>query len=257
MCLINFHFQQHPVYQLVVVANRDEFYERPTAAAAFWEDDANILAGRDLLQKGTWMGISKEGRFAALTNYRDPRLPQTGRFSRGEIVRTFLSSNIEAPEFIDQLAKTRDDYAGYNVLVGDGNGLFHYNNIFDERNVITAGTHSLSNHTLNTPWPKVAKGKQKLAQYVCANPNELQLEPLFDIVADEEMAPDEALPQTGVSLEWERTLSPLFIKSPKYGTRASTVLLMDINGEVTFVERSFDKGAFHQEKQFTFNIAPK
>lgn len=254
MCLINFHFQQHPVYQLVVVANRDEFYERPTAPASFWEDAPNILAGRDLLQKGTWLGVSKEGRFAALTNFRDPRLPETGRISRGEIVREFLSSNIKANDFIDKLAKTREDYAGYNVVVGDRNGLVHYNNIFDEMNIITAGTHSLSNHTLNTPWPKVIKGKQKLAQNVEANLDKLQLESLFQIVADEEIAPDEILPKTGVSLEWERILSPLFIKRPNYGTRSSTVLLIDKNGQVTFVERSFENGEFHHESQFTFSV---
>ena len=253
MCLINFHVKNHATYDLIVVANRDEFYNRPTAAASFWEDHPNILAGRDLLQCGTWLGITKEGRFAALTNFRDPKRAH-GRISRGDIVRDYLSTNVTTQDFIHTLAKTREDYGGYNILIGDVNGLVHYNNIFDEVNVVPVGTHSLSNSTLNTPWPKVVKGRNRLQQYVQTNVHNVQLEPLFSIVADEETASDEDLPKTGVSLEWERVLSPMFIKSPHYGTRASTILLIDKERNVTFVERTFLNGTFHTERRFDFKI---
>ncbi|WP_277587035.1 NRDE family protein [Psychrobacillus antarcticus] len=253
MCLVNFHLQSHPVYPLVVVANRDEFYERPTAVASFWEDYPSILAGRDLLQMGTWLGVTREGRFAALTNYRDP-MEKTGRFSRGDIVRDYLANDDAPLDFIQKLRNNRSDYGGYNVVVGDAGQLFHYNNILDEMNEISPGTHSLSNHTLNTPWPKVAKGKKLLGDIVLSNPGELQLDSLFDIISDRTIAEDENLPQTGVGLEMERLLSPLFIKSPTYGTRSSTVLLIDKDHHVTFVERTFQDGKLHKENRFDFTI---
>ncbi|MDF2065491.1 NRDE family protein [Bacillus sp. Cr_A10] len=253
MCLVNFHFQEHPVYKLIVVANRDEFYERPTAAAGFWKDYPGILAGRDLVHMGTWLGVTRDGRFAALTNYRDPNEAK-GRFSRGDIVRDFLANGEASVDFIQTLAKNKGKYGGFNVVVGDGNHLFHYNNILNEMNEIPPGTHSLSNHTLNTPWPKVAIGKKQLGDYVRSCPGEVQIDSLFDIISDQTIAEDQHLPNTGVGLEMERLLSPLFIKSPNYGTRSSTVLLMDKENHVTFVERTFHEGVFQTEKRFEFTI---
>jgi len=252
MCLINFHFQDHPKYKLVVVANRDESYARPTASADFWEDNQNILAGRDLLQGGTWLGVTKTGRFAALTNYRDPSLPTSGRVSRGAIVRQYLSADVEPLEFIRKLAEDRSLYDGFNIIVGGGDQLVHYNNILDETNVITPGTHSLSNHTLNTPWPKVVKGRQQLKDYMQANQNTLEFRSLFEIISDRTIAEDKDLPHTGVGLELERALSSLFIKTPNYGTRSSTVLLIDKKDEITFIERAFIEGELYEEKRFTF-----
>ena len=257
MCLINFHFHNHPHYKLILVANRDEEYSRPTANAEFWDDYSFILAGRDLKQMGTWLGITKNGRFAALTNFRDPGLPKSGRFSRGDIVRQFLAEDVEPHIFIEKLAKNRTLYDGYNVLVGNSNQLLHYNNILDEINEITAGTHSLSNHTLDTPWPKVIKGKKILGDYVKNHSTNIQIHSLFNIVADRTIAEDEALPNTGVGLEMERWLSPLFIKMPKYGTRSSTVVLIDKKDNVTFAERVFLEGELQQENQFTFKIEDK
>lgn len=254
MCLVNLHFQEHPIYKLIVVANRDEFYARPTVAAGFWEDEPKILAGRDLVQKGTWLGVSREGRFAALTNYRDPKLPEIGRFSRGNIVRDFLACDEQPIDFIQSLAKSREQYGGYNVIIGDSNQLFHYNNILDEMKNIPSGTHSLSNHTLNTPWPKVVKGSMRLSEYVRTNSNAVKFDSLFNIVADRQTAEDDALPDTGVGLEMERLLSPLFIKSPNYGTRSSTVLLIDKENQVQFVERTFQDGEFQEENRFDFVI---
>lgn len=256
MCLINFQFQQHPKYPLIVVANRDEEYKRPTKEAHFWEDEPNLLAGRDLVQKGTWLGITKTGRFAALTNFRDPTLPMR-LFSRGDIVRQYLLGNTEPVAFVKKLSETRDDYGGYNVLVGDCHQLLHYNNILDETNIIQPGTHSLSNHSLNTPWPKVLKGKQRLEDYLSNAREEVEKEVLFNILADQERAKDEELPNTGVGLEMERNLSSLFIKIPNYGTRASTILLWDRENEVTFVERTFKNGEFQFDRRFQFRINEK
>lgn len=253
MCLIHLHYDNHPIYKLIVVANRDEFYNRPAQPAHFWEDEPNILAGRDLLQMGTWLGISKNGRFAAITNFRDPSLPDGPR-SRGEIVRNFLKDSLRPKEFIERLAKLKNSYGGFNVIVWHKDQLFHYNNILDEKNEIPPGTHSISNHTLNTPWPKVVKGKTRLAEYMSNHPGEVHIDELFEIVMDREMAPDDQLPNTGVGLEMERNLSPAFIKLPHYGTRCSTVLLIGHDRNVTFVERTFHHGEFQFEKRFHFQI---
>jgi len=253
MCLIHFHYKEHPIYQLIVIANRDEIYDRPTAPAHFWEDEPEILAGRDLLQMGTWLGISKNGRFAAITNFRDPTLPERPR-SRGEIVRNFLAGQVPPKDFIENLAKEKDCYGGFNVILWDGEHLLHYNNIFDEKYEISQGTHSVSNHTLNTPWPKVVKGKGRLEEYIKTHPHLVHIDDLFEIMMDREIAPDEELPDTGVGLEMERNLSATFIQLPHYGTRCSTVLLIDKEWNVTFVERTFNSGNFKFEKRFQFKI---
>ena len=254
MCLINFNFQNHSKYKLIVAANRDESYARPTSSAHFWEDEALILAGRDLLKGGTWLGITKNGRFAALTNYRDPSLPIIGRFSRGDIVQQYLTTDVEPHTFIRKLADERSLYDGFNIIVGNGDQLIHYNNILNETNVISPGTHSLSNHTLNTPWPKVVTGKKKLSDYVSTIQNSIDMDSLFDILSDRTIAEDNKLPETGVGLEMERALSPLFIKSPNYGTRSSTIVLIDRENNVTFAERVFVEGGLYEEKRFNFKI---
>lgn len=253
MCLIHFNYNEHPIYQFILVANRDEFYSRPTKPADFWEDEPHILAGRDLLQMGTWLGVSKNGRFAAITNFRAPTLPERP-FSRGEIVKKFLTNPIQPNQFINQLENERDSYGGYNVIIFDGNVLLHYNNILDEKHEISPGTHSISNYSLNTPWPKVVKGKALLSKYVKNHPRKIQIDELFQIVMDREIAPDDQLPNTGVGLEMERKLSPSFIQLPHYGTRCSTVLLVDYDQNVTFVERTFHNGELQFEKQFEFQI---
>ncbi len=253
MCLINFHLHNHPNYKLIIAANRDEFYARPTARAHFWEDYPTVLAGRDLMQMGTWLGITKAGRFAALTNYRDPSMEQQGKISRGEIVTDYLTSELTPQEYLQLLRKQKDNYVGFNVLVGNSEMIYYYNNIQDEISPIAKGTHALSNHFLNTPWPKVTKGRQMLQEYVQQH-NKVQMDDLFDIISDAEEADDDALPETGVGIELERKLSPLFIRTADYGTRSSTVLLIDRNHQVTFVERTYRKGNFEKENQFTFQI---
>ncbi|QDI92392.1 NRDE family protein [Salicibibacter halophilus] len=254
MCLINFQWKAHKHYPLIIAANRDEFYERPTAPAHFWEDEPELLAGRDLVQKGTWLGITKQGKFAALTNFRDPQQIDPGKASRGEIVKQFLTEDWSPKEFVESLREHRESYTGYNVIAGTLDEMYHYNNVHNELNKVNPGAHGLSNDSLNTPWPKVIKGKQTLNVYA-TQASEIKTEPLFQMLSDTEQAPVEELPATGIDPDFERQLSPLFIHTENYGTRASTVLLIDNQKNVTFVERRFNEGVFTGEQSFSFRVS--
>lgn len=253
MCLIHFHLQDHPNYKLIVAANRDESYDRPTEKAHYWPDTPSLLAGRDMLQGGTWLGITKEGRFAALTNIRDLSLEGKDKKSRGHIVREFLSTTISPSDFLEKISNERDAYAGFNIIVGNASELFHYNNIENTITALPAGTHSLSNATLNTPWPKVVKGRAKLDTYLRQN-DYVKTDDLFHILESEEEAPDSALPNTGIGLDLERKLSASFIKTPNYGTRSATVILINREFDVVFNERTYINGEMTAEEKFTFTL---
>lgn len=255
MCLINFHLNEHPNYKLIVVANRDESYARPTAPANFWKDYPDLLAGRDLLGMGTWLGITRQGKFAALTNFRDLTLePLTvDKITRGEIVTNYLTEDISPQAYLEKLHQHKDRYEGFNVIVGSADQLFYYNNIESNIKEIHHGTHGISNHMLNTPWPKVTKSKEKFQEYIM-NHDVIGANDLFDIFADCELAEDHNLPNTGVGLDLERQLSPLFIKTPDYGTRSSTVLFVDHDNYLTFVERTYQNGEFVRDNRHSFRI---
>jgi uncharacterized protein with NRDE domain len=238
MCLILVAWQAHPEYPLVVAANRDEFFKRPTAAASFWPG-GQILAGRDLEAGGTWMGTTIDGRFAALTNFRAPELHREGAASRGRLVADFLGSN-EAPNA--WLAKFGQDAASYNpfnLLVGDRHTLACLSSTDGKTRELAPGVYGLSNHLLDTPWPKVNAAKSSLARALEALPDD---RPLFDLLRDDSIHPDDALPRTGVSLEWERLLSAAFVKAPGYGTRSSTVLIVSRDGTPVFDEQTWLEG---------------
>jgi uncharacterized protein with NRDE domain len=241
MCLIAFAYKTHPRYSLVVAANRDEFYRRPTAPVDFWPECPCVLAGRDLEQGGTWLGVSRDGRFAALTNYRDPAANRPDARSRGELVRDYLCGSMSPQEYLERVKASGGDYNGFNLLVGDAGGLWYYSNRTDVVAAVAPGVHGLSNHLLDTPWPKVAKAKAGLAACL-AGPDDALATGLFALLADAEPAPDGALPDTGVGLAWERTLSPVFIASADYGTRSSTVVLLG-GGGTRFAERTWPEGA--------------
>lgn len=251
MCLIIFQFKKHEKYKLIVAANRDEFYGRPAKEAHFWEDEPGILAGRDLLQMGTWLGMTKSGRFSALTNYRDPSLPEIGKVSRGALVRDSLAAAFSPEDFLKSV--NPESYTGFNILLGDPDNLYYYSNLHQEIVEIEPGTHGLSNHLLNTPWPKVVKGKKSLESYL-DNAKTVDPDALFELLRDSEEADDANLPDSGVGLEFERMLSPMFIKSPEYGTRSATVVLIDYDNNVTFAERTYEKGEFSNQQLFTFTI---
>ncbi|MFD1031284.1 NRDE family protein [Metaplanococcus flavidus] len=252
MCLILFQYRQHHKYKLIVAANRDEFYGRPAAEAHFWVDHPDLLAGRDLQQMGTWLGVTKSGRFAALTNYRDPSLPETGKISRGALVKDYLAVDSLPENFLEAIKP--EDYTGFNILLGDLDNLYYYSNIQQEIIKISPGTHGLSNHLLNTPWPKVVKGKKSMESYL-NDANEVDPDSLFELLRDSEQAADPHLPVSGVGLEFERILSPIFIKTPEYGTRSATVLLVDYDNNVTFAERTYEKGEFSNQQRFQFSVS--
>lgn len=253
MCIISFHYQQHPKYKLIVVANRDEFYRRPTKHVHFWNDHPNLLAGRDLEAKGTWLGMTKEGKFAALTNYRHPKyIERKYERSRGDIVKNFLINEIDPETYLRQLDEEKNNYSGFNVLVGHADELYYYGNEQGKITKIEPGTHSLSNQLLNTPWPKVERAKTLLHDYVMNNET-VEPDDLFTQLSDNTMAHDDILPNTGVGLPLERQLSPIFIRTKDYGTRSSTVILVTHDNEVQFIERIYNDGEFKKEIPFQFS----
>ena len=256
MCLINFCFQAHDRYKLVIAANRDESFQRPTQQAHYWKDAPSILAGRDLEKMGTWLGVTKTGRIAALTNFRDPSEKTEGKQSRGDIVRDFLEGSQSPKVFMSELQRQKDQYPGFNLLAGTADELLYYSNRRDEIETVTPGIHSLSNAFLNTPWPKTEKGKAYLEECLRHSPA-THTDCLFSFLQDGKWAADEELPSTGVSLDWERKLSPLFINSEDYGTRSSTVLIIDQMNHVTFTERTYLQGKLVGKEAFQFKIESK
>jgi uncharacterized protein with NRDE domain len=239
MCLLLMALNRHSTYPLIFLANRDEYYERPSAPARFWEEAPSVLAGKDLRAGGTWLGISKDGRIAAVTNYRDPSSIKENAPSRGRLVSGFLLGHREPLEYLDILKKDAGRYNGFNLIMGEKDRLYWYSNRGRRVQSLRPGIYGLSNHLLDTQWPKVARGKEALTRLLSmqADPSD---EELFRILADRTPADDASLPHTGVDLEWERILAPIFIKSPLYGTRSSTVLLIDAGNRVTFIEKTFN-----------------
>jgi uncharacterized protein with NRDE domain len=243
MCLILLAHRAHPDYPLVVAANRDEFYARPTAPAAFWDDAPHVLAGRDLEAGGSWLGVTRSGRWAALTNYRDPSLTRTGRPSRGALVGDFLRGDASPADYLAAVAADAERYDGFNLLVGDLTGAHYFGNRVSgdaAPRTLEPGLYGLSNHLLDTPWPKVARGRRLLGELLESGAPTTGA--LLEILYDTEIAPAHALPDTGVGAEWERVLSASFIATPTYGTRASTALVIDDARHATFVERTFLPG---------------
>jgi uncharacterized protein with NRDE domain len=240
MCLLLFSFNKHPDYPIILAANRDEFFERPTEAASFWDDYPSMLAGRDLRQGGTWMGVNKAGRIAAVTNYREPSLNKPDAISRGALVSDYLQGNESAQDYIHKVMAQSHAYDEFNLLVGDKQSLLFFCSVEDDYQRLKPGLYGISNGKLDSPWPKVEKGKAALESIIQTS-EEPEPEKLFDLLADKTIAADSELPSTGVSIELERRLSPLFVHSEGYGTRSSTVLLIDRQGKVFFSERSFDK----------------
>lgn len=252
MCLILVAWQTRTDYPLVVAANRDEFFNRPTAAAAFWPG-TDILAGRDLQAGGTWMGITRTGRFAALTNFRDPSRHLDRPASRGHLVADFLASDKAPLPWLDLHRKVAGEYNPFNLLVGDLHDLACFSNVNGEVRLLGPGIYGLSNHLLDTPWPKVESAKSALSNALLALPDD---QPLFDLLRDDGIHEDEALPRTGVSLEWERLLSAAFVKAPGYGTRSSALLKVSRGGTPIFDEQTwFEGGQAAGRSRFRFKLA--
>ncbi len=239
MCLILIAIDRHPEFPVIIAANRDEFFNRPALPADFWPGKGRILAGKDLGAGGTWLGTTSEGRFAALTNYRDPYNMDKREKSRGMLPLNFLEGAQSPIQYIKEVAPADPDYNGYNLLLSnDLSRFYHYSNISRETTLLMPGIHGLSNHLLDTPWPKVETGKARLNHLI--DQNRVNKEELFKMLYDKNQAADDELPSTGIGPEWERILSPMFIRAEGYGTRCSTVIKLDINGNLEFEERTFD-----------------
>jgi uncharacterized protein with NRDE domain len=253
MCLIFLSLHDHPTYKLVVAANRDEFYKRRTAPAAFWEDHSFIVGGRDLEASGTWMAMSKYGKIGMVTNYRDPHNINPQAPSRGQLVSDFLVNGDLAHRYMNEVAQRGKAYNGFNLITGTPEALYYYSNYQGTVEAITPGLHGLSNHLLNTPWPKVERGKEKMKQVLSSR--SIDPDDLFELLYDEQRATDDRLPDTGIGLERERALSSMFIKTNGYGSRCSTVVLIDRDNHVQYLERVYDLDTFsYQKNAFSFTI---
>jgi uncharacterized protein with NRDE domain len=254
MCLVLLALDSHPKYSLVLAANRDEFYDRPTAPAGFWSDAPRVLGGRDLKAGGTWLGIDRRGRVAAVTNYRQGQRESVAPRSRGQLVSEFLAGDTAAPEYMDRVSREAELYNGFNLLAGDAAGMSYFSNREDRVRSLDPAIYGLSNHLLDTAWPKVTATKTAFDALLKKRAPDLTSN-LFTLLANRDAARDEQLPSTGVSQEWERLLSSAFIASDHYGTRSTTVVLIGREGRVSFVERSFGPGGVPGgEVRFEFQI---
>jgi uncharacterized protein with NRDE domain len=250
MCLILIAWRSTAAFPCVIAANRDEFHNRPAETAHWWQSEPKILAGRDLKAGGTWLGMTRSGRFAALTNFRDPEQRKADSPSRGNLVTSILRSSAGISETLHRLQQEGSAYNGFNLLFSDGEKLAIYESMSGIGRELGPGIYGLSNHLLDTPWPKVQAAKSRLSSALSLLPD---TRPALALLRDEQLAPDEHLPQTGMSQDWERLLSSAFIRSPTYGTRSSTVLQVDRGRHVSFEEWTWDE-AGHETTQVKFQF---
>jgi uncharacterized protein with NRDE domain len=249
MCLILVAWGVHSNYPWVIAANRDEYFSRPAEPAHWWGEDGDLLAGRDVLAGGTWLGVTRSGRFAALTNFRGAER-RADAPSRGALVADILKSKEPVTETLQRLRETAHRYSSFNVIFCDGERLAIYESVPGEGRELAAGIYGLSNHLLDTPWPKVKNAKSALAAALSDLPDTRSA---LDMLRDERPAPDHLLPRTGVSQEWERLLSSAFIRGGEYGTRCSTILMSDRQGEVAFDEWTWNRdGEQSAQRHFLF-----
>ena len=253
MCLMAVAWRSSPQFPLVLAANRDEFYDRPSAPANWWPDSQHVLGGLDLRAGGSWLAVDKSGRLAAVTNVRGDAANPGELLSRGHIVRDFLAAELNTAAYLAQLAPRASRYGPFNLIIGDGQSLQYFSNSGAAGSDLAPGVYGLSNAALDTPWPKVTKLKRALKQSI----KELDPAPgLFEVLADRSVAADQQLPDTGVGIELERRLSAPFIGTGDYGTRCSTVIVQGSDGSVRFAERRFDAaGEQVGGSEFSFQLS--
>lgn len=258
MCIAYLALRTHPDWPLFIAANRDEFHSRPTLAAAFWPDHPDIIAGIDCLAHGTWLGLTRQGRFALLTNYRDPAALMPNAPSRGDLTSHYLTGRTSPADYARQIAATSSAYNGFNLIVGDLDNAFYTGNRMapsPQAQALDSGRYILSNHLLNTPWPKAERLRRALDLFPLAQ-LEHSLTPVFELLKDSTQAADNSLPNTGIPLERERLLSSPFIVSPTYGTRCSTVIAVHASGRALFSEISYDvAGTATQRHDWPFQLS--
>lgn len=239
MCLLVIAWKNHPRYRLILAGNRDEFHDRPAAPLNWWQDDARILAPRDLKAQGTWLGVARSGRFGVVTNFRDLQAPAEFSPSRGSLVPRFLTGATSPKEFLDDLRGAAPRYSGFNLLVGGPRALYYFSNRGTPTpQSLKPGIYGVSNHLLDTPWPKLSRTRARFTELL--KQLDVSADSLFGMLADRNRTPDAELPHTGLPLEWERTVSAPFIVNERYGTRSSSVLLVERNGRTVLHERRFD-----------------
>jgi len=237
MCLVLLAWRGHATYPCVMAANRDELHSRAAAAAHWWPSRPPILAGQDLSAGGTWLGVTRTGRFAALTNCRDPEQRRPGTPSRGTLVTSILMSGDTIEQSLEKLSRVSADYNGFNLLFSDGTRLAIYESVLGVGRELGPGIYGLSNHLLDTPWPKVQTAKSRLSRALSESATS---DALLELLRDDAPASDEQLPRTGLSLSWERLLSSAFVRAPDYGTRCSTVVRIDASRRACFDEWTWD-----------------
>jgi uncharacterized protein with NRDE domain len=240
MCLLVFAWKSHPRYRLIVAANRDEFHDRPAAPLGWWPDEPRILAGRDLRGSGTWMGAARSGRIGIVTNFRDLEpAPAPDAPSRGELVTRFLVGATSPKEYLDDMRRRAPRYAGFNLLVGGPRALYYFSNRDGhEARPLPSGVYGLSNHLLDSPWPKLLRTRARIQELIWTD--DLEIDALFSMLADRTPADADEVPETGLPPEWERALSAPFVIHDRYGTRCSTLLLVERDGRTSLLERRFD-----------------
>ncbi len=253
MCLIKFQWDQHPQYKLILVANRDEFYKRKTAAAHFWQDEPSILGGRDLEAGGTWMGMNNEGKFTALTNYRDIQNIKSQAPSRGHLTANYLKNKQKPEAYLMEVEQVAEAYNGFNLLVGNLEELAYFSNYENQIRKLTPGLYGLSNHLLDTPWYKVEQAKAILEKEV--SKSAIDVDYLIESLHSTDKPADNQVQRTGLPLDKERMLASMFIESPDYGTHSTSVMLIDREGQFYFKEKRYHSTEGEpQEREFTFKV---
>ncbi|NEU31214.1 NRDE family protein [bacterium LRH843] len=252
MCLILAAINEHPDFPLILCGNRDEFYNRPTRQASFWEENEQIFAGRDLEKGGTWLGVTTGGKIAAVTNVRSSEEVKDEYRTRGEIITNFFHSDSGLDEYLDKLHSTKHLYQGYNTIVGKGEDFYYYSNRAADAVKLDKGIHVVSNAQLNTNWPKAEKTKELMKAILTNKDKTLLIEGLLNMLGDATIYGDDVLPDTGVGIELERFLSSIFISGTEYGTRASTVVLRGFDGGTHFIEQSYGPNGGKESKIVEF-----
>lgn len=252
MCLIILATHAHAQYPLILAGNRDEFYDRPAETASIWKTKPELIAGKDLKAGGTWLGISKTGKIAALTNHRDMKDIKENAPSRGHIVKNILTSNLSVPEYLQELHSSARKYNGFNLITGDSNQLYYFSSVKNSYREIPPGIYSISNAFLDTPWPKTEWSKNRFESII--RNESYDDEAVFELLLNKTRYPKEQLPHTGLPVDLEKAVSAVFIKTENYGTRCSTVVRVNKESELFFEERSFEAGTDKISGIAQFNV---
>ncbi|WP_067515979.1 NRDE family protein [Endozoicomonas ascidiicola] len=254
MCLIVFSWQPDTATPLILAANRDEFYQRPTDSVQYWDDHPDVFGGRDLEAGGSWLAINENSRFAAVTNYREMPSVTTAR-SRGELVNNFVTGSQSAHDYLHGIKQQANQWSGFNLLVMDNTGIYYFSNRAGDIDIapLPAGIYGLTNHLLDTPWPKLIKAKDDFSHAISQTAS-IDSNQLVELMHDSTQPSIEQLPDTGVGKELEKLLSSCFIASPNYGTRNTSVLVLNDEGILQWTEQNYlPKGVVGERQNFRIN----